>query len=214
MTYPIISDIYWNRSQTPYTHLTWVTVTRNTHHNMFYLHILVTTYPDVIWWKNLQKEWKTTVHFFPECEKVNNRFTKKTINGIFWLVRIFWATRLFWRVRIFFTETFWIVKIFRTFRIFSCLRIFCVNKIFWLENFSDHQNFFTVSPHSRTSRRNSIWKKKKVNFRRSFSHHFLLVKIFFVFRWRPIQYLRTQMLSTSSPLKQINSSKQFFFTII
>ena len=102
----------------------------------FYLHILVTTYPDVTWWKNLQKEWKTTVHFFPECEKVNNRFTK-TINGIFWLVRIFWATRLFWRFRIFFTETFWIVKIFRTFRIFSCLRIFCVYNIliFWLNFF-------------------------------------------------------------------------------
>ena len=131
----------------------------------FYLHILVTTYPDVTWWKNLQKEWKTTVHFFPECEKVNNRFTK-TINGIFWLVRIFWATRLFWRFRIFFTETFWIVKIFRTFRIFSCLRIFCVYNIliFWLNFVLTIKKFFIVIAHSRTSWRNWIAKKKSKPF--------------------------------------------------
>ena len=142
MTYPIISDIYWNRFQTPYTHLTWVTVTRSTQRNMFYLHILVTTYLDVTCWKNLQKEWKNDCSLFPRMWKSEQQFHKNTINGIFWLVRIFWTTRLFWRVRIFFTERFWVVKIFRTFRIFSCLRKFCVNKIFWLKIFFDHQKIF------------------------------------------------------------------------
>ena len=66
-----------NRSETPYTRLTWMTVTRNTHHNMFYLHILVTTYLDVKWCKNLQKEWKNDCSLFPRMWKSEQPFHKK-----------------------------------------------------------------------------------------------------------------------------------------
>ena len=61
----------------PYIHLICVKLREMFRIKVSWIHIQHNTYLHISRWSYHQNEWKSRVHFFPECEKMNSSFNQK-----------------------------------------------------------------------------------------------------------------------------------------